>query len=287
MNKDSLILKGKKALITGGSCGLGKQITSAYISEGADVCICARTEEDLFRTIEELKKMRISDSQIVTGVRADISNENDVEQLFQYAENNLNDLDILVNNAGIQGAIGSFYNVDWDKWKDTIAVNLYGTANCMRQAICIFLKKMHGGKVINLSGGGATGSRPNFSAYAASKTAIVRLTEIAAEEMKEQNIYINAIAPGAMNTRMTKEVIACGRDFSGEREYESAVKRLDEDDHVMIRAAELAVYLASDKSDGITGRLISAVWDDWKHFHEQKDEIMGSELYTLRRIVKI
>lgn len=286
MEKEELKLQNKKALITGGSRGLGKQIAISYIAAGADVCICARNKEELSKALSDMENLRVFPAQKVVGLPADIANDDDVDRLFDFSQEQLSGLDVLVNNAGIQGEIGLFMEADWKRWKETFAVNLYGTANCIRHAIKYFSENARKGKIINLSGGGATGSRPYFSAYAASKTAIVRLTEIIADEMREFGICVNAIAPGAMNTAMTQEVIIVGKDVAGEKEYNSAKVRLNEDDSVMNKAARLAVYLGSDLADGISGRLLSAVWDDWEHLHEHKEEIMKSNLYTLRRIVR-
>jgi NAD(P)-dependent dehydrogenase (short-subunit alcohol dehydrogenase family) len=139
-----------------------------------------------------------------------------------------------------------------------------------------------GGKVINLSGGGATSPRPYFSAYAASKSAVVRLTETLAEELKPFNIQVNAIAPGAVYTKMTREILAAG-SAAGERALAEA-RRVQEEKTTPKAAAKLALFLASPESGGLTGRLISAVWDDWRSLPSRLEEVMVSELYTLRRI---
>ena len=143
--------------------------------------------------------------------------------------------------------------------------------------------KQKSGKIINFSGGGATSARPHFSAYGASKTAVVRLTETIAEENKPFNIQINAIAPGAVNTRMTGEVISAGKE-AGEKGLAEAVKQLETGGTPLEKPANLAVFLASGESDGITGRLISAVWDDWQVIAKQTAQSKSGDLYTLRRI---
>jgi 3-oxoacyl-[acyl-carrier protein] reductase len=141
------------------------------------------------------------------------------------------------------------------------------------------------GKIINLSGGGATSPLPNFSAYAASKAAIVRLTETLAEEVKGFSIQVNAIAPGAVNTRLVDEILAAG-PAAGE-EMLARTRRQKETGGVSPeQAAALAVFLASEESDGLSGRLISAVWDDWQNMNGRIDQIMASELYKLRRVTE-
>ena len=143
--------------------------------------------------------------------------------------------------------------------------------------------KRRTGKIINMSGGGAAYPRPRFSAYSASKAAVVRLTETLSEELKEFNIQVNAIAPGAVNTRMLDEVLAAGQ-HAGEKDFADAVRQKQTGEGSPDLPATLAVFLASDSSDGISGRLISAVWDDWHGMADHASDIMGSDVYTLRRV---
>ncbi len=107
-----------------------------------------------------------------------------------------------------------------------------------------------------------------FSAYAASKAAVVRLTETLAEELREFQLTVNAIAPGALNTRLLGEVLSAGSDVVGKAFYEKSVKQRDSGGVPLEKAASLCVYLASEISDGITGKLISAQWDPWENLHE-------------------
>ena len=141
------------------------------------------------------------------------------------------------------------------------------------------------GKIINLSGGGATGPRPNFSAYATTKAGLVRFSETAAEETRELGIEINCIAPGAMDTGLTVEILRSGPSGAGQKEYESALKVRERGPAALGRAADLCVFLASSASDGITGKLISAVWDPWETLPKFLSDLRETDIYTLRRIV--
>ena len=145
------------------------------------------------------------------------------------------------------------------------------------------MRRRGGGKIVNISGGGATSPRPDFSSYAAAKCALVRLTETLAEELKEDRIDVNAVAPGAMNTRMLDELLSAGPD-AAPREFADALKRKREGGTPPDKAAGLVAMLASSLSDGITGKLISAVWDDWEQLPQRREELKKSELYTLRRV---
>jgi NAD(P)-dependent dehydrogenase (short-subunit alcohol dehydrogenase family) len=141
--------------------------------------------------------------------------------------------------------------------------------------------KQRKGKIINLSGGGATYPRPNFSAYAASKAGVVRLTETLAEEAKKFNIQVNAIAPGAVSTRLHEQILAAG-EAAGEKALAESRKVKEGGGTSLELPVGLAVFLASDESNGLTGRLISAVWDDWQEMSKKIPEIMSTDWYTLR-----
>jgi 3-oxoacyl-[acyl-carrier protein] reductase len=146
-------------------------------------------------------------------------------------------------------------------------------------------KQQRYGKVIQLSGGGATNPLPKISAYAVSKAAIVRFAETLAEEVRGSGIDVNAIAPGALNTRMLEEVLIAGPEMVGKEFYERSLKQQESGGASIERAAELALFLASSLSDGITGKLISAAWDNWEEWPKHLSELNKSDVYTLRRIV--
>jgi len=154
----------------------------------------------------------------------------------------------------------------------------------MCRAVIPYLKENPTGKIINLSGGGATSPMPGMSAYAASKVAVVRFTETLALELKLHNIDVNAVAPGAMNTRLLDDVLNNGQNAVTRQYYQNALKQKESGGTPPSKAAELCVYLASDVSNGVTGKLISAVWDDWDNLHNCLNEL-DSDIYTLRRIV--
>ena len=191
-------------------------------------------------------------------------------------------IDILVNNAGVQPPIGPLVDNDPQEWEQAIAVNLLGPFHCL-QAVLPGMIERGQGKIINLSGGGATAPRPNFSAYAASKAAVVRLTETLAEELRPHNIQVNAIAPGAINTRMLDEVLEAGAAAGDE--LAAARERSQQGGTPVELAADLVVFLASERSGQLTGKLISAPHDDWRTWDDGRiEELVGSSWYTLRRL---
>src|SRR5215469_11631011 len=274
-------LKNLNALITGSSQGLGKVIAEHFLREGANVALCARSEKDLLATRDELAKK--FPSQKIVAKTCDVSNELQVNELVVFALRELGSLQALVLNAGIYGPMGPTESVSLAEWRRAMEINLYGVLLPCRAVIPLF-KKSGRGKIVVLSGGGATNPLPNISAYAASKAAVVRLMETFAEELKSFHIDVNAIAPGALATRLVDEVLAAGPEKVGTAFYEKNKQWKEKGATPPELGAKLAVYLASEQSDGITGKLISAQWDPWQRLHEFKADL-NSDIYALRRIV--
>jgi 3-oxoacyl-[acyl-carrier protein] reductase len=184
----------------------------------------------------------------------------------------------------VYGPKGLLEETDLHAWWKAIEINLLSVVLASRFALPIFRRQGHG-KIVNLSGGGATAPLPRISAYAASKAAVVRLTETLAEETKGSGIDVNSLAPGALNTRLLDEVLLAGPERVGAGFYERALKQKQQGGSSVERAADLGVFLLSPASDGITGRLISAVWDPWEDLPRHSDQLRGTDIYTLRRIV--
>ncbi|HEY2321383.1 MAG TPA: SDR family oxidoreductase [Thermoanaerobaculia bacterium] len=276
-------LSGRNAIVTGASQGLGLAIARAYVEAGASVAICARDESSLNTAVSELRSVA-RESQRIIARRADVAEETDVAAFVDFALRELGRVDILVNNAGIYGPLGAIEDVDWAAWVRAIEINLMGSVLFCR-ALLPHFKQNRRGKIIQLSGGGATNPLPRISAYAASKAAIVRFAETLAEEVREWGIDVNSIAPGALNTRLLDEVLAAGPDRVGENFYNRSVKQKESGGAGLQKGTELALFLASTASDGVTGKLISAVWDPFPEFPEHADDLRKTDVYTLRRIV--
>jgi len=277
-------LTGRSVIITGGNRGLGKAIASACVRAGASVLLTAREEPLLYQVQDELKKIAKPEQQIL-AMRADVSDAGSCDAVARQAIASFGKVTILVNNAGIYGPMGPIETVDMAEWTKAIQVNLFGVVLMCRALIPHFRSNGYG-KIINLSGGGATAPLPRISAYAASKAAVVRLTETFAEELKDAHVDVNAIAPGALNTRLMDEVLAAGPDKVGSDFYNRTIKQRDEGGAPLDKGAELTVFLGSAQSDGITGRLLSAVWDKWAELPTHLEELQKSDIYTLRRITE-
>lgn len=276
-------LEGRGALITGANQGLGLAIARAYVNAGASVVLCARDAAMLERARDEVAAVAVSGQRVVAHA-GDVSNQSDVERLIGRACAELPNLQILVNNAGIYGPIGPTEAVDWDDWVRAIEINLFGSV-LMCRAVVPHFKQRRYGKIIQLSGGGATNPLPRLTAYAASKAAIVRFAESLALDVREHGIDVNAIAPGPLNTRMMRELLEAGPAAAGDAFFDRMKRIAEEGGAPLETGAALAVFLGSAESDGITGKLLSAMWDPWETLAERRDDLQRTDVYTLRRIV--
>ena len=273
----------RRALITGASQGFGLAVARAIVDEGADIMVCARGAERLRDAREELAERAGTRSRVL-AMPADVSEPDDVQRLVKTTLAELGGLEILVSNAGVYGPKGPTQDVSWGEWSRAIVINLMGTVLSCREVLPQFQERRYG-KIILVSGGGATRPLPYLSAYAASKAAVVRFGETLAEEVRGVGIDVNSVAPGALNTRLLDEVLEAGPARVGRAFYEQALSQKAQGGTPMEHGTSLCVFLASAASDGITGKLISAVWDPWEKLSEHIEDLKDSDIYTLRRIV--
>ena len=242
-------LNGQVAVITGAGRGIGRAIALAYAREGAKLALAARSEPELQEAVAAVSELAAE----AIAVPTDVTSQEDSERLARRAVERFGRIDVLVNNAGISGPIGPLQDNDTTDWVNTITVNLTGTFLVCRAVIPVMLEQSRG-KIINLSGAGATNAWSNMSAYCSSKAAVVRLTEVLAQELDGQGITVNALGPGSVHTsmwdRMTEQAADAGADFIhqlGLRVTSGGGASIDE-------CAELAVWLASDESGALTLR---------------------------------
>jgi len=276
-------LAGLEALVAGASQGLGLEIARTLARQGASLVLCARDAAPLEAARAEVAALA-RPGRAVVARPCDVSRPDEVEALLAFARSACPALDAVVNCAGIYGPKGPVEENDWGEWVRTVEINLHGAVLLTRAALPHLRRRGHG-KIVHLSGGGATAPLPRLSAYAASKAALVRFVETVAQELAGTGIDVNAIAPGALNTRMLQEVLEAGPAAVGEAFHRKALAQQASGGVPLSRGAELASFLVSRRSDGVSGRLISAVWDPWPELPAHREELAGSDVYTLRRIV--
>ena len=261
-------------LITGAGRGIGKRLAIGFAAAGARVGLLARSPAEL-----DLAKLEIEHAGgVALRIRADVR---DMEQLTAAVDRMqvvFGGTQILVAAAAIQGPIGPFHECKMKAWAETLETNMLGVMNSIRAVLPRMIER-RSGKIIVLSGGGASYGRPNFTAYAASKAGLARVVESLAEEVRDHNVQINCLAPGGAYTSMTDEILQAG-ERAGGKEAEEAQKIRITGGIPAEKQINLAIFLASEKSNHITGKLIH-VTDDWKKLEHEN---MKQESYTLRRL---
>jgi 3-oxoacyl-[acyl-carrier protein] reductase len=263
---------------------LGLSIAKALARSGADVFLCSRSSEDLARASLAVKGAAIDSGQTIRYAVADVSNQEDVKNLVGRVLGAFPDLTILVSNAGVYGTMGRIEDVDWDEFTKAIEINLYGPLLLARALVPHFRRQGYG-KIIQLSGGGATNPMPRLESYAASKAAVVRFMESLALDLAGDRVDVNSIAPGLLDTRMLEQILEAGPEAVGQAYYDRMLVAREKNKSVDLEVpTRLCLFLASKLSDGITGKLISAVWDDYDDWPNHIDELNSSDIYTLRRI---
>jgi NAD(P)-dependent dehydrogenase (short-subunit alcohol dehydrogenase family) len=276
-------LKNKNILVTGGTLGLGFQLASHFIQNGANVIICSRKTKNINSAYNKLKT-KLKNKQILFAFKADLSKEIDVKNLYKKISKKFNHIDILVSNAGVYGPKGPLIDINWNDWKKSFNINFFGSVFLIK-VFTRLIKKSTRGKIIQLSGGGATSPLPNLSCYAGSKAAIVRFVETISIELLKFDIDVNCIAPGALNTRLLDEVIKAGPKKVGNSFYQKSLEQKRTGGAGYSNVIALCEFLCSAKSNGITGKLISAQWDNYHKLAKKNLLNYKSDVFTLRRIV--
>lgn len=273
------IFTGKNVIVTGGSGGIGSAVAAEFLREGAQVLILGRDKVKLLKKQQELEKIYPA----IKIKAADVSDRKQVKNIGVFIKNQLKGkVDVLVNAAAIYGPIGKLEDLDLDHWQKTIEINLLGTVN-MCAVVIPFMKKLRHGNIINFSGGG-DGSFPRFTAYSSSKGAILRFTESLAQELANYNIFVNAIAPGAVNTGLLEKVLKMGSKKVGKEFYLASKKQKSEGGVAPDKAAALILFLTSGKCGNLTGKMISAVWDKWGEIPKHLKTLGKTDIYNTRRI---
>ena len=270
----------KTIIITGANQGIGLETAKYFYSKGSNLILCARNKKKLL----SVKKILLSKFQNKLYLeQVDISKKRQVDKFYKKILNKKIKIDILINNAAILGPKGSTETLDWNEWKKTIEINLIGSIYMINKIIPHF-KKNKRGKILQLSGGGATSPLPFFCPYSVSKIGIVKFIENISIELKDYNICANSIAPGPVVTNMLKEVIKAGPKKVGKNYYHKTKKIIKRGGTDIYKVLSLIEFLAHKNSDKITGKLLSAVWDNWEQFYKNKNKLNNSDFGTLRRI---
>jgi NAD(P)-dependent dehydrogenase (short-subunit alcohol dehydrogenase family) len=266
-----------RVLITGASSGIGAALVESLAKDGHRLFVCARRKELLDQVTRG--------GSLAIGHACDVSQEAEVQRLIESIAAETPYLDAVLNCAGSVGAIGPMASTDSRTWFEAISVNLFGPYLVNKHALRLLAGSPRP-RIINFAGGGAFSPFKNYSAYATSKAAIVRLTECLAAELAEDGIAVNAVAPGFVATGWHDATLAAGADQAGGLHY-NRTKAILEGQGVPISVpVDCVRFLLSDDALGLTGKTISANFDPWRTeaFRLRIQDIARSDLYTMRRV---
>jgi glucose 1-dehydrogenase len=238
---------GKVAVVTGSSKGIGRAIATAFANSGnySGIVVNGRKKDEAERVANEVRAMGKCDSAAIT---ADVSLESDCIKLIDETIRRFGKIDVLVNNAGIQQEV-PFEQTSRDVWQRIIDVDLTGPFLCSREAVK-HMKKQNGGCIVNVSSVHQEIPKPFYVAYAAAKAGIKMMTRTMALELARYNIRVNAVAPGAIETDMNREL------KMDEFELGKVLKRIPlERIGTTQEVANIVEFLASDKASYVTGSI--------------------------------
>lgn len=267
----------KTILITGVTSGLGYYLANRFYREKHNLILILKDK----KKIKIIKNIQSNQEQKILKIVGNVSDLKFINSLKNKIKKHFLYINILINNAATQKPIGKFINNNFNLWKKNFYTNFFGPIKIIFELIS-FLQKREG-LIINISGGGGTRGRENFSAYGTSKTALIRFSEILALELKNKRIRINSISPGLMRTGMTNEIIKIGKKISGNEEYLLARKTLKKKNTNMNKVFELINFLLSKRGKSINGKILSAIWDNHENIIENIKKDNNS--YTLRRYI--
>jgi NAD(P)-dependent dehydrogenase (short-subunit alcohol dehydrogenase family) len=274
-----LDLTGQVALVTGGSSGLGREI-SLYLAEaGASVAVMARTTDQVGETVALIEA---AGGRAVAAI-ADVSDQGAVYTGIETVEQELGPVDLLVNNAGVSGPVAPFWEADPAEWWSAVEVNLRGTSLCC-SAVLPGMVARKSGRIVNVSSNAGIYRWPYLSAYATSKAAVIKLTENLAVETKKHRVKLFAIDPGMLRVGMTKALLEADipPDHPAALIASWFRQQLESGREMpLARGAELVGFLASGRADALSGCYLT-VYDDVDALVEQAPSIKRGELYTLR-----
>lgn len=237
-------LDNKVAIVTGAGQGIGRAISLELAKEGAKIIVSDINQETIDKTVEEIKSLGID----VIGVKADVSNSSEVEEMVKKALEHFGSIDILVNNAGIY-PFKPLIELSEEDWNKVLNINLKGCFNCTRAVVDTMIKQKSG-RIINITSiAGAVVGYSNLTHYCASKAGILGFTRATALELAPYKINVNAIAPGLIRTPGTE---ALGEEMLKQIEQSIPFKRAGKPEEI----ARAVVFLASNDSSYMTGQML-------------------------------
>ncbi|MGH7467210.1 MAG: SDR family NAD(P)-dependent oxidoreductase [Longimicrobiales bacterium] len=262
------------AVVTGGGRGLGRAFAVALAHHGACVAVVARSRDQLAETVQQVKRA----GGVAHAFMADVADRASTEQTLADIRAQLGPVDLLVNNAGVESPVGPLVQTDADDWWRAHEVNLRGPMLWARVVLPAMIERRRG-RIINVASGAGAIAIPFMSAYVTSKTALIKFTEVLAQEVKAHGVRIFAIEPGTIRSAMAMYAL---ESPAGRRWIPWYRNIFDAQEDVQPEySAELIVRIARGDADRLTGRFISRD-DDLDHILRQAEKAIENEWGVLR-----
>jgi short-subunit dehydrogenase len=270
-----------RGYISGATGYLGRMLSFHFINQNHSLTLAGRDMDALRELRDQLLDRAIDPCVSIDIHQLDFSDPSSISR--QLMDVNGESFDWCINAIGEQGSISPDIRLKYSEYQRTLGINLLSPIEFTRHFSKCFLEKKHG-KIIHFLGGGSSNPRPYFSPYAISKTALARYVENTALELQRDNIQIFSVSPGLMPSKMLRDSISCP-EFLQKTEIDAVIESLDGimeyDGSKILRLID---FLLSDSAKFCSGKMISAQWDNWSEWPNHLDEIINSDLYTLRRI---
>lgn len=272
-------LKNKYTLITGASSGIGKALALKYAEESSNLIIIARNKKSLLEIKNNIqKKYKIK----ILVFAIDISKELEIIKLKKSINTKNIKINFIVNCAAVLGDGGKIEKISTKSWDYTIKVNLYGVFFLFKYLISTMSNQ---GLFVNFSGGGGTLPQPSLDSYAASKAAVVRLTENVSLNYQKHKICFVSISPGGVNTRIFLDMKKLGKNKLGPILWKEIQSRINTGGDNIQNPIDLIIFLSKLKDKSVfNGRVISAKYDDWHLIRKKANKIKKNDLFKLRRV---
>ena len=279
-----MVIKKKKLniVIFGSGSTIGSYLAERFYLEKHNLLLCGRNKIKH----EKLKKKMIKNhSQKINFQRFDITNNNKILSFIKKNKKFIEKADLIINSTGEQGEVNNFYKINLNKFKKTFDVNFFSNVFLLKSLNKV-IKSKKKLLILVFSGGGVTSRRDNFSSYSISKLALVKLVEILSYELPKTNTRINAIAPGVINSQMTRKLLKLKKKIR-KKEIRNIKKEFKNSQYSMNKIFLLINFLLSKNGQYISGKLISSRWDNFKYWNKSKiSKILSSDIFTLRRKIK-
>ena len=241
-------MSNKVAVVTGAGSGIGRETAKLLATKGYRVIVSDRNEDGMKETTQ-----MISDAKgIANSIACDVSNQTQVQQLFQSTIANYGEVNAVVNNAGIGGDLGFLHEYNDEVYHQIIAVNQTGVWYCMKEALAVMKDQATGGSIVNVSSIAGIGAAPMMAAYAASKHAVVGLTKTAAAEYGKFNVRVNAVCPTIIDTPMGRSYTELSSDIAQQIKHQIPMKRFGQPQEV----ADVIAWLCDANSSYVNGQEI-------------------------------